>query len=129
MDVEIDRECKLEIGTDYACVLEYFIFDNDTSNLIVKWKEKDSECQESLEKLIDTKETYLYHLIPWLLNLITNKTDEASSKMILCISNVWKSTASTIPVGSFVKLTDGSEIDMAYKIGIVVSHEQKLYVK
>ena len=84
MDVEIDRECKLEIRTDYACVNtsnftpEYFIFDNNTSNSIVKWKEKDSECQESLEKLIDTKETYLYHLIPWLLNLITNNTTTIS---------------------------------------------------
>ena len=134
MNIDNVEEFKLSIECDYRpkdpsnMTPEYFIFNPNTSNaspITVKWNEKNTECDSSLDDLIATKENYLYQVIPWLLDKTSNNTKNVCENVKSCITNVWKDTSSNIAVGSLVELTNGSEIDMACKVGVVVSHEEQ----
>ena len=134
MDIDNVAEFKLSIECDYCATdpsnmtAQYFIFNpNATSSspITVKWYEKNTESDSSLQHLIATKSNYLYQLIPWLLVKTRKNTNNVCQNVKSCINYIWKDTSSYIAVGSFVEVTNDSEIDMVHKEGVVVRHDEQ----
>ena len=135
MDCNNVGELKLSIECGYHALTahmnmtpQYFIFKSNASHvspIAVKWYEKNMGIDSTSDDLSATKQNYLYQLIQWLSHKTRNNTNISFQNIKSCINNIWKDTSSNIALGSFVELTNGSEIDMACRIGAVGHKEQK----
>ena len=98
-------QAKLVISNNYRVAKKthripvYFIdpgFDVNTGKVTigVKWKKCSYEHSVFLNDLIVLKEKYLYELIPWIVNQLSNKNDETSKRIVDYINTVYKSVKS-----------------------------------